>query len=84
LKIKLHKMHQRVLTIKLPNTVKIGDKEAKMIFASRLYEEGLISSGEAAEIVGITRREFIETMGKYGGSVFQQDTEELESDMRNA
>jgi predicted HTH domain antitoxin len=32
-------------------------------------------------MVGITRREFLETVGKYGVSIFQYDDEELEEDL---
>lgn len=77
-------MNNRVLTINLPPTIKLDEKDAKMRFACMLYTDGIISTGEAAEIVGITRREFIETMGKYGASIFQQTIDELESDIRNA
>ena len=70
-------MSNRVLTIKLPASIQLDDKEAKMRFACMLYEDVTISTGQAAEIVGISRREFIETMGKYGASIFQQTIEEL-------
>jgi len=77
-------MNKRVLTINLPHSVHLDDKDAKMRFACMLYEDGIISTGEAAEMVGISRREFIETMGKFGASIFQQTIVEVESDIKNA
>ena len=77
-------MNNQVLTINLPASVHLDDKDAKMRFACMLYEDGIISTGEAAEIVGVSRREFIENMGKFGASIFQQTIEELESDIKNA
>ena len=72
------------LTINLPPTVHIEEKEARMLLACQLYEKGLITTGEGAEIVGITRRDFIESMGKYGASIFQLTNEELDADIENA
>ena len=77
-------LNKRILTINLPANIPLEDKEARMILACQLYNKGLISTGQGAEITGITRREFIENMGKYGASVFQQTIEELESDIKNA
>jgi predicted HTH domain antitoxin len=53
-------------------------------FASKLFEEGIITSGQGAEIVGISRRAFIELLGKYGVSAFQTDEDELLEDIANA
>lgn len=54
-----------------------------MIVAAKLFEMGELSSGQAAKMVGITRREFLESVGKYGVSIFQYDVEELEQDLAN-
>lgn len=77
-------LNKRILTISLPANIVLEDKEAKMILACQLYEKGLITTGQGAEMTGITRREFIENMGKYGASIFQQTIEEIGSDIRNA
>ena len=41
-----------VFQIQIPDSVKINDFELKMLIASRLFEEGKLSSGQAAEVVG--------------------------------
>lgn len=73
-----------VFQIQIPDSVKINDFELKMLIASRLFEEGKLSSGQAAEIVGISKRAFVEILGKYGVSLFGYEYEELEEDLENA
>ena len=67
----------------LPKSVDINDFEIKMIVASKLYELGKISAGQAAEVAGVTKRTFIELLGKYNVSVFGYDEKELEEDLQN-
>jgi predicted HTH domain antitoxin len=43
----------------------MNEFELKMMTASKLFEDGKSSSGQAAEIVGISKRSFVELIGKY-------------------
>lgn len=43
----------------LPKSVDINDFEIKMIVASKLYELGKLSAGQAAEVAGVSKRTFI-------------------------
>jgi predicted HTH domain antitoxin len=52
--------------------------------AAKLYEMHKISSGQAAELAGISRVQFLENMGRYGVQVFDLTPEELEQDLKNA
>lgn len=65
----------KTLTIELPDEV--DEKEAKMTVASALFDKGILSSGQAAKFVGITKREFLETVGQYGVSIFGETEEDL-------
>ena len=65
----------------LPDSVHLSDSDLKMILAAKLFEMGELSSGQASKMVGITRREFLESVGKYGVSIFQYDADELEEDL---
>jgi len=67
--------------VTLPPSVHLTESELKMILAAKLFELGELSSGQAAKMVGISRREFLETVGKYGVSIFQYNAEELEEDL---
>lgn len=67
----------------LPKSVEISDFEVKMIVASKLYENGKLSAGQAAEIAGISKRAFLEILGDFGVSVFGYDEKELAEDLKN-
>ncbi|MEO7909129.1 MAG: UPF0175 family protein [Roseiflexaceae bacterium] len=58
----------------LPNLsqerLEIIAREALLV---RLYELTLISSGKAAEILHTSRREFLDLLGRYGVSEFDED-----------
>ncbi len=73
-----------VFQIQIPDSVEINDFELKMLIAAKLFEDGKLSSGQAAEIVGVSKRTFIELLGKYNVSVFGYNYEELEEDLENA
>ncbi len=61
---------QASITVKLPKRLGLSEFEVTMFLASRLYEAGKITSGQAAEMVGLSKRAFIELLGKYNVSVF--------------
>lgn len=53
-------------TINLP--VKIDqeqEEDLKMAVAALLLDKGVLSAGQAADYVGITKREFLENVGNY-------------------
>ena len=66
----------KTITINLPEEVELD--KVKMIIAASLFEQGIMSSGQAAELVGITRRQFLEETGKYGVSIFGETAEDIE------
>jgi len=74
----------RTLHLKIPDSVEKNDNELTMIIAAKLYEDGVLSSGQAAELAGLSKRSFIELLGKYGVSVFSSSLDDLESDIANA
>jgi len=74
----------RTIHLSIPESVDKNDNELVMIIASRLYEDGTLSSGQAADLAGLSKRTFIELLGKYGVSVFSTSIEDLESDIANA
>lgn len=42
----------KTITINIPGTVDVDDNEAKMSLASKLYERGKLTLGQAAELAG--------------------------------
>ena len=74
----------KTITIHIPDTVDFDDKEALMVIASRLYEKGKLTLGQAAEIVGLSKRAFMEILGSYGVSVFNYPSSDLDRDVETA
>ncbi len=70
--------------IKLPENLHMTNFDLNMLVASKLFEDGRLSSGQASEIVGISKRAFVELLGKYNVSLFGYDYEALEDDIANA
>lgn len=74
----------RTIQFRVPDDIDLKDYDFSMIIASKLYEDGKLSSGQAAEIAGLSKRTFIELLGRYGVSVFSQSISDLHSDIANA
>ena len=74
----------KTITLNIPDTVDFDDKEALMVIAARLYEKGKLSVGQAAELVGLSKRAFMEILGTYGVSVFNYPASDLDRDVENA
>lgn len=49
----------------------------------RLYDLGELSSGQAAALLGIARREFLDLLGPYHVSVFDEDVD-LDTELRRS
>lgn len=73
----------RTLTINIPDTVDLEDREMVMFLASRLYEKSKLSLGQAAELAGLSKRAFMEVLGHYGVSIFNYDESELEKELKH-
>ena len=72
----------KTLTLQIPDN--IDEREAKMLLAAKLYEKGSLSLGQAADLVGYSKRTFMELLGNYEVSVFDYSEAELEKDIQNA
>lgn len=62
----------------------MSDYDFSMMLASKLYEDKKLTLGQAAKMVGLTKRAFIELQGKYGVSIFSSSVSDLHSDIENA
>jgi predicted HTH domain antitoxin len=74
----------KTIHFNIPDTVDLDDREAKILLASRLYEKGKLSLGQAAEMVGLSKRTFMEILGEYDVSIFNISEEDLDNDIKNA
>jgi hypothetical protein len=52
-------------------------REMRIALAVRWYELGIVSQGKAAEIAGMSRSEFIDTLGAFDTSVSQETIDDV-------
>ena len=74
----------RTIQLNVPDNVDLKDFDLSMIIASKLYEDAKLSAGQGSEMVGLTKRAFIELLGEYGVSVFSSSIDDLLLDINNA
>ncbi len=71
------------VNINIPDSIALSPFELSMNLAAKLFDRGLITSGQGAEMVGLSKRAFIKLLGKYEVSVFQYDMDEVLEDLEN-
>ncbi len=74
----------KVITINIPDNLDIESEDLTMIVASRLYEQGRLSLGQAAKLAGLSKRTFAELLNRYEVSIFNYPEIDLLSDVSNA
>jgi len=72
------------ISVKVPEMSDLNAAQLLMILASRLYEDGKLSLGQAAEMALLSKRAFTELLGSYGVSVFNYPPSDLAQDIANA
>ena len=63
------------LRIELPPS--LSEDEAKLLLAVKLFEVGRVSLGQASKMAELSKRAFMEILGRYGVPVFNYSPEEL-------
>lgn len=75
----------KTVSVRLPDSVDLDDREAQTIIAAQLYKQGRLSLGQAAEVAGgLSKRAFAEILGRYEVSIFNEEATEIEEDMLHA
>ena len=72
------------VVFEVPDELKLKEDEVKIAALAKLYELGKISSGEAAKLLGISRVEFLDLLGRYKVQIGPDTEEELLKDIENA
>jgi predicted HTH domain antitoxin len=72
------------LTINISDALDFDNRDLAMILASRLYEQGKLSLGQAAELANLSKRAFAELLGKYNVSIFNYPASDISRDVANA
>jgi predicted HTH domain antitoxin len=68
-------MSANVLEVDLPPN--LSEDEAKLLLAIKLYEVEKASLGQAAKLAGLSKRTFMEMLGRYKVPVFNYSPEDL-------
>ncbi|RZK19226.1 MAG: hypothetical protein EOO56_14575 [Hymenobacter sp.] len=75
----------KTLTIKLPQELSPEQEhDLKMELAGTLHTKGLLTTSEAATMVGIGRGEFIEQMGRYQISLVGESINQFAEEVADA
>ena len=72
------------LTLNIPDSLDIDNRDIAMLVATKLYEQAKLSLGQAAELAGLTKRGFAELLGNYDVSLFNFPASDLSRDVANA
>jgi predicted HTH domain antitoxin len=59
------------------------EAQIRLMAALKMFELGKLSSGQAAELAGLSRVEFFEMCGRYRVSVLNYPPEEMEAELRS-
>lgn len=74
----------KVVTLNIPDNLDLDNKQVAMLVASKLYEQGKLSLGQAADLAGLSKRTFAELLGAYNVSIFNYPASDISSDVANA
>jgi predicted HTH domain antitoxin len=74
----------KTLTLNIPDTLEVDNRDLAMLVSTKLYEQGKLSLGQAAEVAGLTKRTFAELLGSYNVSIFNFPASDLSRDVANA
>jgi len=74
----------KTLTLNIPDSLEVDNRDLAMLVSTKLYEQGKLSLGQAAEVAGLTKRTFAELLGSYGVSIFNFPAQDLSRDVTNA
>lgn len=69
----------KTLQIQIPDS--LNEHEVVLLLAGKLYESGKLSLGQAATVAGLSKKAFIEILGKYDISVFPTSLEDFDHDI---
>lgn len=70
--------------ISFKKPIEISEDEAKMLFATKLFEENKVSLEKASEIAEVSLRFFIEFLSKKNIPVINYPVDQLQEDIANA
>lgn len=68
------------LTIKYPDQLDWKEEDIKRFLAAKLFEVGKLSLGQAAEMAGLSKRDFAEILSDFDVSLINYNIDEIIKD----
>lgn len=68
------------LTIEIPDSLNLNEKETKRFLAAKMYESGKLTLGQAADLAGLSKTAFSEILGDYDVSLINYPPSEIQRD----
>jgi predicted HTH domain antitoxin len=72
------------IVLELPEKPELKNLDVSGYLIAKLYQDGLLSTGQAAKVLGTTNEKFLESLGSFGVSVFSESVEDFLNDVKNA
>jgi predicted HTH domain antitoxin len=72
------------IVLELPEKPELKNLNVTQYLVSKMYQDGLLSAGQAAQLAEISKEEFLEQLGSFGVSVFSELVNDFLSDVKNA
>lgn len=73
-----------IITLNIPDSANISDREATKFMAALLYDKGKLTLGQAANMAGYSKVAFAEILGDYDVSIFNYPASDISRDIENA
>jgi len=70
----------RTITLQVPESLELNATDIVRFLASKLYESGRLSLGQAAELANLSKTTFAEILADYGVSIINYSIEEVIND----
>jgi len=71
----------KTLILNIPDHIELEEKETQNFLASKLYESGKLTLGQAADMLNMSKKEFIEILPNYNVSLINYSEEDLLNDI---
>ncbi|KQM66041.1 hypothetical protein ASE74_09120 [Pedobacter sp. Leaf216] len=68
------------ITLQVPDSLGEHEHDTVRFIAAKLYESGKLSLGQAASMVGLSKRTFSDLLSNYGVSILNYPVSEMLSD----
>jgi predicted HTH domain antitoxin len=74
----------KTVTLTIPDELDLNERDISMMLAAQLFDLGKLSLGQAANLVGLKKEEFMLELAKFNVSVFGESLQDIENDLSHA